>query len=251
MHRFDQQPAHHGVALFADGSQPPPSAAGFLARIQSEITRDFSAAGETRYRTNRQYKGQRGYRTDARMSHEKHCILAAFCFFQNRAVQLRDCRIELVEQFQKFFASPTCPRTEREASEFPAALPAEQFLLAAQTLAHRQKVQLIAQHRAQGYELVAMPEQLPEIPLARGGHPDFGKTLREQQVENEPGIAFVGLLLANFRCANLGRVADPKFVPEFCKQALEPVNRPRRFDSHANRLLQTTVEGCGFSVFVL
>src|SRR2546430_9489267 len=57
-----------------------------------------------------------------------------------------------------------------------------------------------------------MPEQLPEIPLARGGHPDFGKALRKQKVENDPGIAFVGLLFAHFAGANLGRVADPKFV---------------------------------------
>ena len=82
-------------------------------------------------------------------------------------------------------ASPTCPRTEREASEFPAALPAEQFLLAAQTLAHRQKVQLIAQHRAQGYELVAMPEQLPEIAFRRCRYPDARKALG-QQIQNEP-----------------------------------------------------------------
>src|SRR2546427_212883 len=96
MHRFDQQPAHHGVALLADGSQPPPSAAGFLSGIQSEITHQFSAAVEARHRTNGQHERQRGNRPDAWMGHQKNRIVATLRFFQNRAIQLRDRRIAFV-----------------------------------------------------------------------------------------------------------------------------------------------------------
>src|SRR4029077_13011379 len=115
-------------------------------------------------------------------------------------------------------------------------------------------MQLVAQHGAQAYQLVAMPEQLPEITLARCRHPDFRKAPREQEIENESGVALIRLLFATLAGANLGRVTDPKFVPEFGQQTDEPVNRTSRFDAYAYRLwrrLQTPVERVGFAAFVV
>ena len=45
---------------------------------------------------------------------KQHRIFAALGFFQNRAIQLRDSGLELVEQFQKFFAPPAGPRPQRQ-----------------------------------------------------------------------------------------------------------------------------------------
>src|SRR2546425_6004895 len=86
MARFDQHPAPLGVALFAEGSEPALPAAGFLAGVQPEITRNFLAATKASYGTNRQHEGQRGDRPDARMGHQQNRIIAALGFFQNRAI---------------------------------------------------------------------------------------------------------------------------------------------------------------------
>ena len=83
---------------------------------------------------------------------------------------------------------------------------------------------------------VAEAEDVVQIvfSLGRSRNPDFWKPLREQQVEDEPGIALVGLLLAHFAGANLGGVSDPQLVAQFREQAHEPVDRTGGFDAHAN-----------------
>ena len=178
-------------------------------------------------------------------------IFAAIGFFQNRAIQLRDRRFELVEQLQKFFAPPAGPRQQARPAQFRAAFFGEQLFLAAQSLTHGQRVQLVAQHRAHAHQLVTMPEQLPQVAFGRRGNPDFRKAFRQQQIENQRGVAFIGLLLAHFAGANLGGVSDPKFVTEFRQQPLEPVNRPGRFDPHAHRPLQIPVERVRFAALVI
>src|SRR5437899_9163094 len=96
-----------------------------------------------------------------------------------------------------------------------------------------------------------MPKQLPEIPLGRCRNPDFGKTLGEQELKNQPGIALVGFLFAYFAGANLRGVSDPQFVTEFGEKALEPVKESGGFDAHAHRSLQIPVERVGFAARVL
>ena len=82
----------------------------------------------------------------------------------------------------------------------------------------------------------------------------FGKALRQQQIENEPGVALIGLLFAHFTGTNLRGVSDPQFVAEFREQTLEPVNRASGFDAHADRFrrtLQTPVERVSFAAFMV
>jgi len=105
--RFDQQPTHHGVALFADGSS-------LAVRVDSsldsaQITGDLFAASKTSDRTDGQTKASE---SPDRFpdGHQEHRIWPALGLFQNRAIQLRDSRFELVEQFQKFFAPSAGPR---------------------------------------------------------------------------------------------------------------------------------------------
>jgi len=110
VHRFDQQPAHHGVALFADGPESAPSAAGFLARIQSQITDDLSAASKSSDRTDGQNKGQRCYRTDAGMGHQQHRIFRRLASSITARSNSAITGFQMVEQFQKFFPPPAGPR---------------------------------------------------------------------------------------------------------------------------------------------
>src|SRR2546421_12840643 len=51
-----QQPTQHFIALFADVSQPLMTAAGILARIQSQVTDQGAAVGETLDRTEGQHE---------------------------------------------------------------------------------------------------------------------------------------------------------------------------------------------------
>jgi hypothetical protein len=254
IHCFDQQPTHHGVALLADGSGAPPLSTGILARIQPEITHQFSAAGKARHRTDGQHERKRGDRPDAWMGHQENRIVAASGFFQNCAIQFGDRSIHLLEQFQKLLPPPAGPGTECQTGEFCAALLGEQFFLPAQALAHRQEVQLVPQHGAQAHQLVTVPEQLPEVAFGGRGNPDFRKAFRQHQIENEPGVALIGLLLAHFASANFRGVSDPKFVAELREQTLEPVNRARSFDAHAHRFLRTlqaSVESVCFAALVV
>src|SRR5260370_10943603 len=99
-----------------------------------------------------------------------------------------------------------------------------------------------------------MPKQLAEIPFGGRGNPDFRKAFGEQQVEDEPGIALIGLLFAHFACTNLRGVSDPQFVTEFREQTLEPVNGTSSFDSHAHRFartLQTPVKCVSLAALVI
>jgi hypothetical protein len=68
---------------------------------------------------------------------------------------------------------------------------------------------------------MAVPEQLPQIPLGRCGNPDFRKALGEQKIENQPGSAFIGLLFAHFAGTNLRGVSDPQFVAKLGEQTLD------------------------------
>jgi len=83
------------------------------------------------------------------------------------------------------------------------------------------------------------------------GTRDPREAFRQQQIENEPGVALIGFLFAHFTGANLGGVADPKFVAQFREQTCEPANRPGGFDPHAHRTLQIPVERVGFSRLVI
>src|SRR5258708_18158464 len=122
------------------------------------------------------------------MGHQKNRIFAALGFFQNGAIQLRDRWFELVEQFQKFFAPATGPGSQPQMLEFHATFLREQLFLSAQPLAHGQRVQLVAQHRAHAYELVAVPKELAEGAVGWRGDPDLLKSPREHEIEDDSDV---------------------------------------------------------------
>jgi len=64
------------------------------------------------------------------MGHQENRFFPAMGFLQNRAIEFRDRSIDLIEQFQKFFASPADPRSQAQAQQLGAALLGEQLFLA-------------------------------------------------------------------------------------------------------------------------
>jgi len=50
---------------------------------------------------------------------------------------------------------------------------------------------------------MTVPEQLAEVAFGRCGNPDFGKRFASIQIEDEPGVALIGLLLPHFTGTDL------------------------------------------------
>jgi len=56
---------------------------------------------------------------------------------------------------------------------------------------------------------MAVPEQLPQIPILGTGYPDAWKAIFLEQLEQQLGVLAVGLLLADTLGFNLRGIADP------------------------------------------
>ena len=70
---------------------------------------------------------------------------------------------------------------------------------------------------AQANELVPMPKQLPQIAFGRCGNPDLREAFREQEIENEPGIALIGLPAARTIYVSLDRADNViEGAPRLC-----------------------------------
>ena len=118
------------------------------------------------------------------------------------------------------------PRDRVQSLEFGPATGSEQPALAAELLAQGQRVELVAQLRAQADQLVAMPEQLARGRVRPVREPRSSESSLQEQIEDQPGVALIGLLLAHLTGANLGGITDQQFVAEFREQTLEPVSGP-------------------------
>lgn len=115
-------------------------------------------------------------------------------------------------------------------AQFLAAYLVEQPFLAAEFLAHSEKVELVAQHGTHAHELVTMPEQLPEIPLRGCGNSDPRKALGQQQIENVRGLALIGLLFTHHTGANLRGVPQSTVPARARTDRAENVLTKRRAD---------------------
>src|SRR5271166_3139797 len=95
---------------------------------------------------------------------------------------------------------------------------------------------------------MTMAHQLPQIALLRAGHRQPRETLRQQQVEQQFGVAPVGLLLARGRRPDLTRMAHPQLDAALVQQSLEPARAAGGLHAHAHRLtLQAAVKRFGLA----
>jgi len=82
-----------------------------------------------------------------------------------------------------------------------------QPLLAAQSFVQRHCLQLVHDSSSRLHHAVAMPQQLPQIPILPARHPDRGKVVLQQQAQNVLRILSIRLLLAPALALYLGRIS--------------------------------------------
>jgi len=92
---------------------------------------------------------------------------------------------------------------------------------------------------------VAVPQQLPQIPVLPARHPDPRKIIFQHQLQNMLRIFPVRLLLAGSLAFDFGRVSDPQLDLQLTQQPLEPACVPAGFHPYSHLLpcaRQTTIE---------
>src|SRR5271166_876545 len=93
-----------------------------------------------------------------------------------------------------------------------------------------------------------MQHQLTGIALLRRRHGEPRKTLFQQQLQQQFGVAPVGLLLARGRRPHAGGIADPQLVATVGQQPFEPARAARGLHTDAHRLaLPTAVKLLGLA----
>jgi transposase InsO family protein len=117
-----------------------------------------------------------------------------------------------------------------------------------QAFVARQRLQLVLQARLHLHQAMTMPHQLPQIALLRRRQGEPRETLGQQQVEQQLGVAAIGLLRARSRRPDLAWMAHPQLDAALGQQPLEPARAPRGLDTHPHRLaLRAAVKGLGLA----
>ena len=93
-------------------------------------------------------------------------------------------------------------------------------------------MQLIHDARAHLHQPVAMPQQLPQIPILRVRHPDPREAIFQQQPQQQLRVLTIGLLLAYSFGADRSGIADPQLKLQLVQQALKPARMPTGFHAH-------------------
>ena len=97
-------------------------------------------------------------------------------------------------------------------------------------------------HGADADEPHAVREERTQVPRRGVWHPDRGKAIVTQQIENVSGVAPIGLGLAHDHGANLGGIADEQRVPEPLHEGVKPEGVTRALNSDRRRPGQRSVE---------
>jgi hypothetical protein len=86
-------------------------------------------------------------------------------------------------------------------------------------------MQLIHPASAHLHQPVAMPQQLPQVPVGCVGHPDPRTAVFHHQPQQQLRILTIRLLLAYSLGANLGRVPDPQLKLLEARMIVTPYNQ--------------------------
>ncbi len=95
---------------------------------------------------------------------------------------------------------------------------------------------------------MTMAHQLPQIALLRAGHRQPREALLQQQIEQQFGVAAIGLLLARSGRPDFARMPDPQLDAAVGQQPLEPAGAAGGLHAHPHRLpLKATVKRLGLA----
>ncbi len=240
---LDQQEAQERRSLLAEMAEALARSAAVLGGDQAGVAGHLPGRGEAFHWAEREHGGQRGDGADAGLvMHQVACVGPCFGFAPGHRVQLGDLRVPLVEQAQQFVAPALGPGRQGERLQLLAPVLAPQLAAPLQAAVQSDGLELVLDRCAHGHQLVAVHEQLAQIAGLAVGHPDAREPFFFQQLQQQLGVAPVGLLLARRSLADAGRVADPQLVAELFEQLLEPQAVPARLQAHSHRVRQGGIE---------
>src|SRR5882724_6217622 len=160
-------------------------------------------------------------------------------FAFDRLGQLRNRRVETIQQLQQIMPSPARPRSQRERFQLlPSAL-APQLFLAVQAFVQHHRLQLIHDARARLHHAMPVPQQLPQIAVLPAGHPDLRKVILQHQLQNMLRVLAIRLLLPPPLRTDRGRVANPQLKLQLGHEALEPACVPAGLHADAHGFART------------
>ena len=149
------------------------------------------------------------------MQEKRHFV--SLRFFFHRPVQRIDLLIEHGQQPQQIFPPARRPRLQRQLAQHFLARLTPQLVLALHSLIQTQMLQLILHPRPHRHQLVAMQQQLAQIPHLGRRHPDARKSSLLQQDSNVLRVPPIRLLLPHATGPDLRRIAHPQLVAQLCQ----------------------------------
>ncbi len=111
-------------------------------------------------------------------------------------------------------------------------------------------LQSVLHPRPNLHQLVPVNQQLPQVALLRARRPQARKPAFQQQLQNVPRIALVGLLLAHITGTNLCRIPHPYLMTQPLQQLKEPLAVTARLDPYQRRNLQPAIEPLRLAIAV-
>jgi hypothetical protein len=161
---------------------------------------------------------------------------------RDRVVELTDLRGESRQQLEALIAALCGVWGQREGLPLRQAGPAEELGAMDESVVQGDGVQAILDHGANADEAHAVREECAQITSGRIRHPDRGKMIVTQQVEDVPGVAPIGLRFAHDHGPNLRGIADEQRVPQALHERVKPDGVTRALNPDRHRPRQRGIE---------
>src|SRR5262249_44744790 len=107
-------------------------------------------------------------------------------------------------------------------------------------------LQLVLDPRPHPYQMLAMNQQLPQVPFRHRRDPDLGKAIFHHQLQNQLRCAPVMLLLPPILPGDRSCIPDPQLVPIPLQPTLKPSRAPTGLDAYQHWLPPPFVENPRF-----
>src|SRR4029453_801546 len=156
------------------------------------------------------------------MCHEPLCHRTFSSLFLHSLTQLRNPRIQTIQQLQQILSSLTGPGRPCPPLQLVPSCFSPQTFLTTDALVQCQRLQLIHQSCTHLDHPLPVPQQLPQPPLPPTRYPDPRKSILQHQAQQQLRILSVRLLLPHSLRSNLGRVSDPQLELQLGQQTLKP-----------------------------
>ena len=206
--------------------------AGVLQRHQPQIACYLLAALKAVGFSEDQHEGQGSERTNPGMRHQSPGFGTLLHFLLDRLAQFRDGRVQSIQQLQQIASPPAGPRSQPERLQLLSSACPPQPLLTAQAFIERHRLQLVHDPGARLHHAVPVPQQLPQIPVLPPRYPDLGKTILQQQLQDQSRVLAVRLLPAHSLRTDLSRIADPQLNLQLRQQSFKPARMSAGLHAH-------------------